>query len=56
LKSATTTCVPTPLWSSISRGLKAILPSVSRLASNHQIPNLWAELVMTSALPTWLTP
>ena len=35
LKSATTNWVPMPLWSSISRGVKAILPSGPRLASNQ---------------------
>ena len=35
LKSVTTNWVPMPLWSSISRGVKVILPSVPRPASNQ---------------------
>ena len=35
LKSVTTNWVPMPLWSSISRGVKLILPSAPRAASNQ---------------------
>jgi hypothetical protein len=35
LNSATTNWVPIPLWSSISRGVKVILPSGPRLAWNQ---------------------